>query len=255
LAARAAPGANCPSPDHYQISGHARNLGRGFSCGKAASVNTLKSSGRSLRHSSTSRRAITLGMRSAYWGPSGIGNRFSVRPLRSSPVCVITGWWSRCSITMGGRRHPLRAIAHVYPWCFESLSGRNRAARAACRGAGAPEIAGCSGRCNHGRGAPFLKGAAVAEAHELLMEASAGTAWNQDPARVSISGAPECVPTPYVPVPTVNPKQLSIACESVDDRGDGRSPQVDLVRRGSGCSGRAQPCKPKFSPFGISSMC
>src|SRR5215467_3332263 len=31
-------------------------------------------------------------------------------------------------------------------------------------------------------------------------------------------------------VPTVNPKQLSIACESVDNHGDGRSPQVDLVR-------------------------
>jgi hypothetical protein len=33
-------------------------------------------------------------------------------------------------------------------------------------------------------------------------------------------------------VPTVNPKQLSIACESVDNHADGRSPQVDLVRRG-----------------------
>jgi hypothetical protein len=37
-------------------------------------------------------------------------------------------------------------------------------------------------------------------------------------------------------VPTVNPKQPSIACESVDNHGDGRSPQVDLVRRGQGCS-------------------
>jgi hypothetical protein len=27
------------------------------------------------------------------------------------------------------------------------------------------------------------------------------------------------------PVPTVNPKQLSIACESVDNHGDGRSPK------------------------------
>jgi hypothetical protein len=35
-----------------------------------------------------------------------------------------------------------------------------------------------------------------------------------------------------LPAPTVNPKQLSIACESVDNPGDGRSPQVDLVRRG-----------------------
>jgi hypothetical protein len=33
-------------------------------------------------------------------------------------------------------------------------------------------------------------------------------------------------------VPTLNPKQLSIACESVDNHGDGCSPQVDLVRRG-----------------------
>jgi hypothetical protein len=30
------------------------------------------------------------GMRSAYWGPAGeIRNRFSVRPLRSSPACVM----------------------------------------------------------------------------------------------------------------------------------------------------------------------
>jgi hypothetical protein len=34
------------------------------------------------------------------------------------------------------------------------------------------------------------------------------------------------------PVATVNPTQLSIACESVDDHGDGRSPQVDLIRGG-----------------------
>jgi hypothetical protein len=27
---------------------------------------------------------------------------------------------------------------------------------------------------------------------------------------------------------SANPKQLSIACESVDNRGDGRSPRVDL---------------------------
>jgi hypothetical protein len=33
-------------------------------------------------------------------------------------------------------------------------------------------------------------------------------------------------------VPTVNPKRLSIACESVDNHGDGRSAQVDLIRRG-----------------------
>jgi transposase len=38
--------------------------------------------------------------------------------------------------------------------------------------------------------------------------------------------------TPVIPVPTANPKQLSIACESVDNHGDGRSPRVDLVRRG-----------------------
>jgi hypothetical protein len=35
-----------------------------------------------------------------------------------------------------------------------------------------------------------------------------------------------------VVVPTVNSKQLSIACESGDNHADGRSPQVDLVRRG-----------------------
>ncbi len=51
-------------------------------------------------------------------------------------------------------------------------------------------------------------------------------------------------------VSTVNPKQLPIGCESVDNHADGRS-----VTPWSGCSGRAQPCKPKFSPFGISSMC
>jgi hypothetical protein len=55
-------------------------------------------------------------------------------------------------------------------------------------------------------------------------------------------------------VPTANPKQLSIACESVDNHGDGRSPRVDLVRRGRAVP-VARPCKPKFSPFGISSMC
>jgi hypothetical protein len=36
----------------------------------------------------------------------------------------------------------------------------------------------------------------------------------------------------WLGVPTVNPKQLSIACESVDNHRDGRSPEVDLVRRG-----------------------
>jgi hypothetical protein len=29
-----------------------------------------------------------------------------------------------------------------------------------------------------------------------------------------------------MPVPTVNPKQLSIACESVDNHGDGRSLRI-----------------------------
>jgi hypothetical protein len=52
-------------------------------------------------------------------------------------------------------------------------------------------------------------------------------------------------------VPTVNPKQLSIACESVDNHGDGRSPQVDLA----GLFRSRAALQTKFSPFGISSMC
>jgi hypothetical protein len=57
-----------------------------------------------------------------------------------------------------------------------------------------------------------------------------------------------------VPCAYRKPETLSIARESVDNHGDGRSPQVDRTPW-PGCSGRAQPCKPKFSPFGISSMC
>jgi hypothetical protein len=54
---------------------------------------------------------------------------------------------------------------------------------------------------------------------------------------------------------TYRKPQLSIVCESVDNHGDGRSPQVDLVRRGWAVPVARSLAKPKFSPFGISSMC
>jgi hypothetical protein len=56
-------------------------------------------------------------------------------------------------------------------------------------------------------------------------------------------------------VPAVNPKHLSIARESVDNHGDGRCPQVDLVRRGRAVPVARSLANRKFSPFGISSMC
>jgi hypothetical protein len=55
-------------------------------------------------------------------------------------------------------------------------------------------------------------------------------------------------------VPTVNPKQPSIACESVDNHGDGRSPKLIWY-----AVARAVPISPALQTevlaLGISSMC